>query len=510
MFQAKLSEGVETMKRLELPLFAAIGVILAVTSSYSQPDSLWSVQFGSRHNDQATAVYELDNGAFLIGCNSGTNGENWDASLLMFSPSGDSLWGKVYHAPNDDFVKTILPWFYGGYMLCGWSRSFSTGYPQFYMLAVDGNGKELWKKAFGEDECITNSVVIDENADYYFLGTIIHRQTEDGPRTWDARIMKISARGDSLWTKDYGDDLHDERTMAGIRTQDGGFAMTGSISTFDREDYQREVLVLKFDRFADLEWRLSFETNGTSEEGRRIVQTEDGGYVVGGVYVPGDSNLPDGFLLRVDADGNPGWFKNIGGDLPDYINAADLDVDGNPIFCGASQRHRRSFDYWIFKINSMNGDIIWEKFFGGLCWDYCRGLKLMNDGSLMMLGESQTFTCDPNHLINDSWVIRAGFPNNVGEQSDLSSKAGEPVIVSVVPNPFNSQTVVSLNLPSMMDSRISLFDETGREIRNWQMGAGQNGSYQISIDGIGLAAGNYWLEVRQKEQTASVKLVLVK
>ena len=498
------------MKRLINLSLAALSLLLAGTTAYAQPDSLWSVRFGSRNNDHATAVYELDDGAFLIGCNAG-NGYDWNASLLMFSPSGDSVWGRVYKAPRDEFVKTILPWFYGGYMLCGWSTSFSEGFPQFYMLCVDRQGTELWKKTFGEDECLTYTTVMDENADYYFLGTVNHRTEENGPRNFDARIMKISATGDSLWTRDFGDQEHHEYMKKGIRTDDGGFAITGSIRSLDPDLDDRDVLLMKFDRYANLEWSRSYGTTIDGEEGFALVQTPDGGYIVTGFYRSSERDNIDGFALKFDAEGDSVWFRTVGTIRHDYIKAANVTRDGNVILTGYSGYPGRNYDYKAINIDYLTGETIWEATFGGPYWDVCYNSKIMSDGSLIMLGESQTFTCDPNHLIPDSWVIKVGTPPSEVPVVKADDVVAQGISISgVTPNPFNSTAIVSVDLADRGAVEVTLTDLGGRTLRSWTVQNVVQGENRVKVDGSGLTTGTYWLSLKQNERTVSKKLTLLR
>lgn len=498
------------MQRIKILQLAAIGIIFAGSAAYAQPDSLWSVRFGSPNNDHAAALYELDDGAILIGANAG-NSRDWNASLLLFSPSGDSVWGRVYEAPRDEFIKTILPWFYGGYMLCGWSTSFSEGFPQFYMLCVDRQGTELWKKTFGENECITYATVMDENADYYFLGTIIHRAEENGPRNFDARIMKISATGDSLWTHDYGEPDQHEYMKKGIRTEDGGFAITGSIQSIDPEREDRNALLMKFDRFANLEWSRSYGTNNEVEEGFALVQTPDGGYVVAGSYFSTDRDNMEGFALKFDAQGDSVWFRTLGEERHDYLRAANITRDGEVLLTGYSGYKGRNYDYQVVSIDYRTGETLWKRAFGGPWWDISYNSKLMSDGSLVLVGESQSYTCDPNHLIPDSWVIRVGTPPDEVPVAKADNGVKEGIsISSVAPNPFNSTSIVAVELPDEGNVEATLTDLGGRTLRSWVVQSAQPGENRVTIDGNGLTTGTYWLNLKQNERTVSKKLTLIR
>jgi hypothetical protein len=171
----------------------------------------------------------------------------------------------------------------------------------------------------------------------------------------------------------------------------------------------------------ELEWQACFGTN-LKEVVSDVCPTGDGYIIV----AEGNTDSPRGidiFVIRTDLSGNAIWEKYLGGNSSDgvlrilsagndsyYISAISGSVDGdisfNPFPDGLS-------NYWIIKING-SGDIIWDKMYGGNCfergWDAC----LTHDGGMVSLG----YTCSEDGDISnyygmwDTWLLRTDSLGN--------------------------------------------------------------------------------------------------
>ncbi|MDY0086481.1 MAG: T9SS type A sorting domain-containing protein [Bacteroidales bacterium] len=170
-----------------------------------------------------------------------------------------------------------------------------------------------------------------------------------------------------------------------------------------------------------LEWQACFGTP-YKEIVFDVCATGDG-YLIA---AEGNTNSPRGIdvlLIRTDLTGNIIWEKYLGGSSSDtptrifpagndtyYISAISGSIDGdisnNPYPDGLSNN-------WIVMINGQ-GEIIWDKMYGGNCferdWDAC----LTHDGGMASLG----YTCsDDGDISNyygmwDTWLLRTDSLGN--------------------------------------------------------------------------------------------------
>lgn len=169
-----------------------------------------------------------------------------------------------------------------------------------------------------------------------------------------------------------------------------------------------------------LEWQACFGTT-EKEEVYDVCATGDG-FIIAAVRESNTLGL-DIILIRTDLFGNLIWQKFIGGtsgEIPYrifpagndcyYISAAsgskDGDISYNPYPDGF-------VNFWLFKING-SGDIIWEKMYGGTCYDEGWTACKTHDGGMVSLG----FTCsDDGDISNyygmwDTWLLRTDSLGN--------------------------------------------------------------------------------------------------
>ena len=75
--------------------------------------------------------------------------------------------------------------------------------------------------------------------------------------------------------------------------------------------------------------------------------------------------------------------------IADYIRDMIVLDDNSVIINGNMQRG--TFDIFVFRINTITGNIIWFQSFGGILDDSGGGLKLMNDNNLAIIGLTRSY-----------------------------------------------------------------------------------------------------------------------
>lgn len=78
------------------------------------------------------------------------------------------------------------------------------------------------------------------------------------------------------------------------------------------------------------------------------------------------------------------------------------------------------------------------------------------------------------------------------------------------PNPFNSSTLVAFDLAIASQTRLSVFDLSGRELVRLVDEALSEGRHSVHLDAAGLPTGTYLIRLQSDQQTADLKVQLVK
>lgn len=187
----------------------------------------------------------------------------------------------------------------------------------------------------------------------------------------------------------------------------GGYTYSGisgnkTVAGFGDSDY----FVVKFNGSGDIEWQNEFGGSGYDQL-ETVVQTADGGYILGGISISGISGNKtetnyagsvDLWIIKLDASGNISWQNTIGGNAGDYLGSIYPTSDGGYIigaqsYSGISGDKTEPVsgfsDYWVIKLNA-SGTIVWQNTIGGTNTDYCFRAKESADGGFIVSGVSNS------------------------------------------------------------------------------------------------------------------------
>ena len=78
--------------------------------------------------------------------------------------------------------------------------------------------------------------------------------------------------------------------------------------------------LMKLDRDGNFKWVRSFGTTNTSEIGRFVQETSDGGFIIIGYRNDGDGQA---YVVKTDSQGNEEWIRYLTGDTIGFPNVYD-------------------------------------------------------------------------------------------------------------------------------------------------------------------------------------------
>ena len=99
----------------------------------------------------------------------------------------------------------------------------------------------------------------------------------------------------------------------------------------------------------------------------------------------------DGWVLRIKSNGDILWDKTFGGLWNDEFSAIGLLKDGQIVIAGHSQlEENRESNFWIVKLSS-DGDVTFDRKTGGARADRFHALVTRPDGTAIFAGETSSF-----------------------------------------------------------------------------------------------------------------------
>ncbi len=415
--------------------------------------------FGSTGYEDVFDLYLTPDGGMVLGGTSGyVNGPGGNKTspdygggdywLVRLDAAGNQLWDQSYGCNGFDRLTSVRPTGDGGYVLGGSSwgsangnkTSPSLGSSDYWVVRTDAQGNKLWDKSYGGGNH-EDSMVLATTADGGFILGGPSWSEANGNKTTpnfgldDFWVVRTDGDGNILWQRSFGGRSYDELSAL-QQTADGGYILGGSSSSeitgnktspnYGSFDYW----VVRLDAAGNKLWDRSFGGN-SNDQLRSLLQMPDGGFILCGLSgSPADGNKTssnyggiDGWIVRLDANGNKVWERTYGGETFDGFDDLSPTADGGFLLSGWSQSlaggsklstNYGGSDYWVVRIDS-DGMQIWDESFGGFGEDQARAGARLPDGGYIVAGfsDSQPSGSKTSESFggSDIWLLKL-FPEN--------------------------------------------------------------------------------------------------
>ena len=363
------------------------------------------------------------------------NGDASKATTLSITQNAFTLdskikWSKLYGGTDVENFGDVIRTPDGGYISVGTSSSMdgdiigNHGTADLIAVKWGENGSIVWKKALGGSGGELGYSIVQTTDGNYVIGAQAIFSDGDVTGTHgkaDAWVVKINGAGALLWQKAIG-GTEEEFEGEVAASLDGGcvLAYTTRSSNGDVTGHHGsdDILLLKLDPAGNKVWQKAI--GGSQEErAKGITATADGGYILTGVTNSrnGDfayNDLSSGaFVIKVDANGNIVWNKTFGGSGLNQTNGMAPGAGGSYYVSGYTSStnggvtgNHGSYDFWLLKIDK-DGNLVWQKTYGGTSVEYAYAITAKGDGTFYLAGQAGSKDGDVSHQIGsmDGWVI---------------------------------------------------------------------------------------------------------
>jgi len=224
-----------------------------------------------------------------------------------------------------------------------------------------------------------------------------------GAGSYDVLILKLNDIGEIQWQKVYGGAAEDYAYSL-KQTNDGGYIIAGKTKSFGVYSY--DIWVLKLYNSGDIQWQRTYGSYD-DEYANDIEQTSDGGFILAGVKSPYSGSLQDILILKLNNDGEIQWQKIYGGNAEDYAYSIKETTDGGFIIAGATSSYGAgNLDALIIKLDQ-SGTIQWQKTYGEINYERAFSIEKTTDGGYVIGGRTNSFGA----ASGDFWILKL---NNSG------------------------------------------------------------------------------------------------
>jgi hypothetical protein len=287
-----------------------------------------------------------------------------------------TMWSKTYGGPGDEMgVGDIVQTSDGGYAILGNTTSFGAGGSDFWLIKTDADGNMQWNKTYGGalDDCALSMCQTGDGG-YALAG----KTNSSGAGAHDFWLVKTDAAGNMLWNKTYG-GTDSESAAAVVQTSDGGYAVVGN-TRFGVSD--GDAWLVKTDAVGNMLWNKTY--GGTGLETVHILLQAGSGFAIAGYTNSYGAGGQDAWLVKTDANGNMQWNKTYGGANTEYAFSLVATPDGGYAMGGYSASFG-GFNAYIVKTDA-SGTKQWEQTYSTGGFDIGLYLIRTTDGGYALAG----------------------------------------------------------------------------------------------------------------------------
>jgi parallel beta-helix repeat protein len=310
----------------------------------------WNRTYGGTGSDAANSVVQTVEGGYAIGSYTDSFGVGkFDFWLVKTDNAGNHQWNKTYGGTGNDYARSMIQTSDEGYAITGETRSFglnpepNVGAGDFWLVKTDSMGNEKWSKTYGgTDYDSASSVRQTSDGGYIIAGST----GSFGAGAWDAWLVKTDASGNMLWNKTYGGADYDGASSA-VQTSDGGYAFAGYTYSFSGGSY--DLWLVKTNATGHKEWDKTYG-GPYGDEAKSLQRTKDNGYVIVAYTQSSEASPGDLWLIKTDANGEIVWNKTYGGDRADMGCSIEQTSDGGYVVAGYTDSFGNETKAWLIKV----------------------------------------------------------------------------------------------------------------------------------------------------------------
>lgn len=419
----------------------------------------WTKVYGEQDADDASYVIQTSDGGYaIVGVTLSSGGEN--VLLVKTDEAGGVVWSNIYGSgdnSSDASASSIQQTSDGGYVFTGYISNYGAGGDDIYLVKTDSSGNISWTKTFGgSNDDDASSVAITNDGGYIISG--VTKSFADS--TGDVYLIKTDASGNLQWSKAYGSGANNNDIgSSALQTSDHGYIVTGTSDGF----FGEAAFLMKTDSTGNVQWGKAYGTNDESSDASAssVSITNDGGYAFTGYISNFGAGGDDFYLVKTDANGDTLWTKTYGSSEDDDAAFLKQTNDGGFVIGGVTQGFPESGGgehLYLVKTDGL-GNTACGQLNTGTTYHSAVNFTASPSNTQVSSGGVTSFSVQAES--------EGGTATDVCTIIGINETPSPSFDVTVYPNPFSDQATVSINsaIENFQNGVFVIYDVMGREVQ---------------------------------------------
>lgn len=372
-------------------------------------------------------------------------------SLLMIlflysnihSNSNNILWQKMFGGNDYDDPSSIVVHPDSGYAVLS-SYQSSPNYGNLWLLRLNNKGDTLWTKQYGDslkNELPVNLFIVPDG--YLLLGSILGSTTEG--HMW---LIKCDTKGTTMWSKTFSH----RNAYSSLICKDNSIVITGQ--------HEKKLFIMKVAQNGDSLFFKTFGDTTVTMFGNSIIETNDSGYAVAG-QCKASKSKSSAIFYRFNTSGDTMWTASSGSSSGDVANDLFQLIDNSFVIAGSKVPATSGNPRPFLQMISTTGKTLWEKMMtidpyaqtiqkicvmpnNNIC---AMGTKMKNNGSDVSL---------QMYNLNGDLLVTKDYGNFTSNQSynyfrDFTVSGDETLVITACTQPVNGGQTLVFSIDSHLD-----------------------------------------------------------
>ena len=354
----------------------------------------WERTFGAASDDKLSAVIPVDAGFVATGNSRAGRTGPYGAWMVGLTQAGDPLWRRDFEGAQTRQLRDIVALADGGFWAAGHTHANTGGTSDLWLVRLDETGTTLFERTYGSPAHDRARAAVPTEDGGVIVAGFTASHGAGGRDLW---VTRHAADGTLVWSQTLGTEGGDEAFDL-VRLPGGDVAVTGTVSA--QQPPGSDLVVARLSPEGAVRWQRIFDRSPL-DVGTALTALDDGGLVVvGNTSVQGLRDT-DVWAMRLNADGAMLWARILGGARVDEPWEVIAGPSNAVTIASESFSTGEGGDIWLVHLDP-DGEMLWQRHFGGALWDKPSALVQMDDGGLLLGGH----TASKGAGFEDGWLLR--------------------------------------------------------------------------------------------------------